>query len=257
MWSSWFHIKRRNLSDSAFGRLCTDIARSVCDGCFFLGIGFFSWILYFIVSLFLRKKTEQQKVGSGLAGLLLGLVLALFSGAVTVYPVAAASAAVREGDSGQVLCKEFDIAKTVAESYEGSVVKMIYQLIGMEFLGASLHNTVNLMVVPEESYNIRNGLPQLVHLASEGWQTYTAVTEKTEDSLQEHAYQLLDAYFYLDFISEENKLSLLRCLKSNLETSIDNSMGPILSSWLEINNKEQFTNDVMTYTYLYGFRYRE
>ena len=244
-------LKRETYLILPFAGFVRTLISPLIVSAFFWLSGLVSWILYLLVSLFLRKKEEQKKMVSGIAGLVLGIVLALFSGAVTVYPVAAASSAVREGDSDQMLCKEFTPIKIVAEAYEGSVVKMVYQFTGTEMLGASLHNAVNSMVVSEDTYNIWNELPQLINLGAEGWQTYSVITGKTEDTLQEHTHPLLNAYFSLDFVSEENKVLLLKRMKSLAGTSMNDSMAGILLNWLEVQNKDQIINDVMAYAYVY------
>lgn len=228
----------------------------VAIGCFWVS-GFISWILYLIVSLFLRKKTEPQKVASKLAGLVLGFVMALISGAVTVYPVAAVSGAVQEGDSDQALCEEFEIVNTVSNAYEGSAVKMMYQFTGTEFLGETLHNAVTSMVLAEETHNIWKELPRLINLFSEGWQVYSTVTKSTENTLQENTQQLLDAFFSMNFISEDNKVMLLKRMKSMAGSSGDDGMVRTLLNWLEVQNKEQIVNDVATYANVYDILRQE
>lgn len=220
---------------------------------FFWAAGFVSWIIYLIVALFLHKKTEQQGAGSKITGLVFGIIVALFSGSITIYPVAALSSAVQEGDDSYVLCEEFPVIKTVAKAYEGSVVKMVYQLTGTEFLGTVFYDAVNATVIAEDTHNIWKELPKLIGLGSEGWQTYAQLTGKAtgQTSLKECAGRAVENYFALDFITEENKLLLLKRLKSTAGSFIKDSKTTMLLNWIEIQNKEQFKNDMAVYAGVY------
>lgn len=220
---------------------------------FFWASGLVSFILYLIASLFLRKATENQKLASRLAGLVFGIVISLIGGAVTLYPMAAASSAVQEGDSDRTLCEEFAPVKSVAEAYEGTLVSYVYRFTGTEFLGNAIHNAINTSVVSEENHNIWNALPKLVNVVSEGWQIYDAATEETAEQslLQEHVQKTLEAYFSLDFVSDENKILLLKRLKATMEASFDDDMISTIAGWINIQTAEQLTKDATAYAYVY------
>ena len=216
---------------------------------FFWAAGLFSWILFLFVSLFLRKLSEKQGVAVKLTGLVLGLIFALFSGAVTLYPLAAAGSAIKEGDSAGVLGKEFAAVDFMADAYEGSAVKIIYRFTGTEFLGKSVHNLINTSEIAEEAQNIWVELPQLVRVGSEGWKLYTSIVDKNaaQSTIQEYMPGFLDAYFSLNFISDDNKMVLLKHMKETLGDSMNQHMLQNVLDWLEIQNKEQFISDVSTY----------
>lgn len=221
--------------------------------------GLASLLIYLPVAFFLKNKAEEQKLVSKLAGLVLGLAVSLFTGAVTVYPVAAIGSTVREGDSNQILSKEFSVVNSISEAYEGSLVKPVYKFTGTEFLGTALHNSMITLVVKEETYNIWAELPDILRLGSEGWQMYSEFTDKTEGTkpVKEHIHQVVELYFDLEFISEENKILILNNLKSKLGASYNGSAVSKILDWLEIQNKEQFINDIGVYADLYEELTRE
>ena len=220
--------------------------------------GLISFILYLIVSLFVKKATENQKLPLKAAGAVLGVVIALFAGAVTVYPVAAVTAAVTEGDYDLTLQKEFDTDSLVKSSYNGSAVSKLYRYTGTEAIAKALHNAAISGVVEKEN-NIWTEFPALVRLGNEGWKLYGAVSDESLEavSMQERVSGVLEAFFSLNFISDENKLHLFKNMKAALNDSLGDSMASEFLGWLEIQNKTQFVNDMSVVAEVYDILVQE
>lgn len=218
---------------------------------FFWATGIISWVVYLIISLFLRNITENQKVLSRLAGMVIGLILALFGGAFTLYPVAVLSTAVQQGDTTKILAEEFSVVKTVGNAYDSTLVQLPYRFTGMETLGSITHNMVNKQVIVEENHNIWNELEELVHLASTGYSSYLIIKDDSDEYLENTLSQTMDAWFSLEFISDEHKLRLVRSLKSKWNSSVDNEMLSEILEWIPVEGKEQLVSDVTAYGGIY------
>ncbi len=215
---------------------------------FFWASGLVSWILYLVAALFLNKATENQGLVSQLTGMLAGIFLSLLCGAVTIYPLASVSSAIREGDAEQILCGEFEIVETVEKAYAGTPVKLVYQFTGTEWLAEAIHRLVSTVTVSEASARIWDELPGLVKLGSNGWQIYSLATDTASEggSVKESAEQTVEAYFSLDFISEENQLLLLKRIKTAIGAAEEELISGLLG-WLPVQSKEQVTKDVSVY----------
>ncbi len=215
--------------------------------------GLISWILYLIVAIFLRNKTENQNLGFKIGGILVGVAVALFTGAVTVYPISQISSAVQEGDYDKTLRDEFAIVNMVANSYEGSAVSMVYQFSGMEALGNKLHHTMINPVLTEEKYVIWKELPDMVRLGTEGWKTYLLVSEKYEGTftMQEQISRTMEAYFDTNIDSDEILLGFLRNIKIVLAEALENPTASIVADWIKIESKEQVKNDIVVFGRIY------
>lgn len=221
--------------------------------------GLISWILYLIVAGFLRNKTENQSLGLKIAGMLVGLAVTLFAGAVTVYPISQISSAVQEGDYDKTLCDEFEIVNMVATSYEGSAVSLMYQFSGMEALSNVLHYTMINPVLTEEEYVIWTELPDMVRLGAEAWKTYLLVSGDFEETLtmQEQISRTIDAYFNMNIDSDETLLGFLKNIKYVLVRSLENPTASMVADWIEIESKEQVKNDIVVFGRIYDILKRE
>ena len=218
---------------------------------FFWATGIISWVLYLVISLFLRNMTENQKLLSRLAGLVLGLALALFSGALTLYPAASISTAVREGDTTKSLSEEFSIMDMLGTAYDGAPVQLPYRFTGMETLSKLTHDMVNKQVILEENHCIWTELEGMIHLASTGYSSYLTVTDASEVNLETALSQTMEAWFSLEFISDEHKLLLIKKLKSVLNAAMDNEMISDFMDGIPVESKEQLVSDVKVYEGIY------
>jgi len=220
--------------------------------------GLISFIIYLIVPIFLKKVIKEQTLPLKAAGAVLGVVMALFAGAVTVYPVATVADAVKEGDYNLALQEEFDKEALLATAYEGTAVSKIYQFSGTEALGKAVHNTAVSMTVDSDA-NIWTELPAIVRLGNEGWTMYEAFTNESDASvsMQEGIPQVLEAFFALNFISDENRLHLLKNMKNTLESSMGDSLASDFLGLLEVQNKEQLVNDMSVLGKVYDILKKE
>lgn len=189
---------------------------------FFWVAGFISWIIYLFISLLLEEKTEKKTIVSKTAGLILGLVFALFTGAFTLYPTASISTAINTGDKEDILISKIEIIEPVSSSYDGTIVELVYKFTGTEVLGNAIHNVVISSVIGEKEYNIWRELPSIVCFCTEGIKIFDEVAgNAAEDiSMKKQAEKFAEAFFSLDFLSDENKLDMLK----NLDTLFSDSL---------------------------------
>lgn len=213
---------------------------------FFWAAGFVSWIIYLIVALVLRKKTEQQNTGSKAIGLFLGIAFALFSGALTIYPVAQISTALGQEKISQSLMEKYPVIETVEDAYDGSAVQKIYKLSFMESAGSFVHDSTNNRVIIKKAHNIWTAFPELVRFASAGYNTYEMFTSTEEEtfSMEDELKQLTKSLFDLSFVSDEQKLDLINRLKSTVVNSFDNELFSMLFTSFPLQSEEQIISDV-------------
>ena len=218
----------------------------------FWSTGIISFIVYLITSVFLKHIAEEQKIISKVIGAVLGVVVSLLAGSVTVYPLAVVEQAISEGDYDETLQKEFPEVTMITNSYEDSAVSKIYQYTGTEYLGKAVHNAVISGVV-DKNANIWTELPTLVRLGNEGWKLYDAVSETSKDntSMQKQVPDVMEAYFALNFISDENQIHVLNSIKNSLKNTLGDSAASDFIDWLELQNKEQIVSDTGVYGKLY------
>lgn len=214
--------------------------------------GIVSALIYFVISIFYFRKKETKEYEKSpifkISGLVLGLVLALFSGMITIYPIAEVSSAVKDAEIEELLVKELEIPETLIDCYEGTPVQMIYRFTGMEWLTENVHSVLVETVVPVEEHNIWVQLPNILQFAKVGWNTYSDISniETSNIKLEPTVKQLLEAYFSLNIIEDENKLDLLADLKTELGKSIDNEFVNDVLPLVEFQSKEQVINDLTT-----------
>ena len=224
----------------------------------FCATGFISFIVYLITSVFLKHVTEEQKIISKVAGAILGIVVSLLAGSVTFYPLAVVEQAISEGDYDETLQKEFPEVTMLTNSYDDSAASKIYQYTGMEYLGKAVHNAVISGAV-DKNTNIWTELPALVRLGNEGWKMYDAVSETSTDdiSMQKQIPSVMEAYFALNFISDENQIHVLNSIKDSLKNTLGESAVSDFIDWLELQNKEQIVKDTEVYGKLYDILKQE
>lgn len=213
---------------------------------FFWASGFVSWIIYFIVALFLRKKTEQKKTSDKAVGLFLGILFALFSGALTIYPVAQISTALNQGKINQSLVEKYPVIETVEEAYEGTVAQRIYKLSFMESVSSFVHDSINNQFIIKKSHNIWEAFPEIVRFVSTGYNTYEMLNSMGEEtfSMETELKQLAKSLFDLNFISDEQKIDLINRFKTIAEKSFDNELFSMLFTCLPLQSEEQIIADV-------------
>lgn len=213
---------------------------------FFWATGLLSWIIYLIISVILRKKLEQpQRIGQ-IAGLVVGIVFALFSGALTIFPVAQISTSLYQGKISESLMEKYPVIETVEDTYAGTLVQKIYKLSAMETAGAFVHNSINNQMIIKNSHNIWTEFPKLINFGSAAYNAYEAFESFGDGtvSMENELKQLTKSLFELDFISDEEKIGLIKRLRSTAESSFDNEIFNILFSRFPFESKDQIISDV-------------
>jgi len=225
----------------------------------FWATGLISWIIFLIVSIFLRKATENQGLVSQLTGMLLAIVIALFGGAMSIFPVAQISSSLRQGNISQNITEDFPIAETLETAYEGTLVQNVFKYTGMEAVSNFVHTNVNNQVVLEEKHTIWEELPGIVRFGSVGYDTYKAVTaaDGTAFIMETQVKELAEALFDLNFIADEQKIEVLKRVKETVDTSVNNEMLSLLLSAVPMENKEQIISDVSVVGGLYDLLKQE
>ncbi len=214
--------------------------------------GIVSALFYFIISIFYFRKKETKEYEKSpvfkISGLLLGVVIALFSGMLTIYPIAEVSNVVKNAQVEEILVKELDVPEDLINCYEGTPVQMIYRFTGMEWLTENVHSVLVKTAVPVKAQNIWIQFPNILQFAKVAWNTYSDISdiETSNIKLEPTVKQLLEAYFSLNIIEDENKLDLLADLKTELGKSIDNELVNDVLPLVEFQNKEQVIKDLTT-----------
>ena len=207
--------------------------------------GLVSLVIYAIGNLFIKNTSSEQKKMMKVAGTVLGILVALFAGSVTLYPLVSVSNAIEKGDYDQTLQKEIKELSFVSDIYEGSVTSKLYRYTGAEQFGNTLHNTVVSLVVEKEN-NIWTEFPAIIQFGNESWKTYRVFSgESTEDvSMGKQIPQVLEAFFGLNFISDETQIHFISNIKNTLTDSLGDSPASKILGWIEVQNREQFTKDM-------------
>ena len=214
--------------------------------------GIVSALFYFIISIFYFRKKETKEYEKSpvfkISGLLLGVVIALFSGMLTIYPIAEVSNVVKNAQVEKILVKELDVPEDLINCYEGTPVQMIYRFTGMEWLTENVHSVLVKTAVPVKAQNIWIQFPNILQFAKVAWNTYSDISdiETSNIKLELIVKQLLEAYFALDFIEDENKLDLLSDLKTELGKHIDDELINDVLDLVKFQNKEQVIKDLTT-----------
>ena len=216
--------------------------------------GFASFILYLIIcAICFRKKEKESNVVCSVTGLLLGVVVALFSGMLTLYPIKQMSGAIQQGDTSFVIREEMEIAEDLAEGYEGELVQILYRFTGMEWLAEGVHSSLIGTVISSEEHNIWKQLPNLIQVGSWGYEVYDNISDKQLSQLKLEPYvkKTVECYFSLEFITEQNKLDLLKQLKTVVRDKMDDEIAETILDWIVIQNKEQVIGDAIVYGELF------
>lgn len=224
----------------------------------FWATGLISFIVYLITSVFLKHITEEQKIISKVAGAVLGVVISLLAGAITVYPLAVVEQAISEGDYDSTLQKEIPEVTMLTNSYEASVASKLYRYTGTEYLGKAVHNAVIAGVV-DENTNIWAELPTIIRLGNESYKMYDSVsaTSKYGISLQKQVTDVAVAFFDLNFISDEKKIHMLKNIKDKLNDSFGESAASEFLNWFAVQDKDQILNDTAVFGKIYDILKQE
>lgn len=220
--------------------------------------GLLSEIIFVIVAnVCLKEKTTT--VAFKVAGLVLGIFMALFGGILTIYPVATVSNAIKTGDVEKNITSEFEVAELVANSYEGTPVQFFYKFTATEWLADKVHTGVINKVVAAKEQNIWKELPNIVKLGSCGLELYSDFSDLSQNgssfdirsfdtgSFAPKLSKTINALFDLEFISNDNKLVLLNHLKTNFGTSSEDEMVADILDWVVLESEEQIISDVDAY----------
>ena len=216
--------------------------------------GFVSFLLYLIIcAICFRKKEKEKSMVFSITGLLLGIIFALFSGMLTLYPIKQVSGAIQQGDTSFVIREEMEIAVDLAECYEGEPVQILYRFTGMEWLAENVHSALIGKVISTEEHNIWKQLPTLVQVGSWGYEVYDNVSDKELSQLRLEPYvkKTVELYFSLEFITEQNKLDLLNHLKAVAQDEMDDEIAEMILDWIVIQNKEQVIGDAIVFGELF------
>ena len=200
-------------------------------------------------------KANQKNIVFQVSGLVLGIVLALFSGMMTIYPIAQISSAIKEGDENQILVKEIPEVELLADAYEGTPVQMIYRFTGTEWVAGKVHSILVNANVDSKEQNIWTDLPNIIQFGTTAWDTYSNISdiENSNIKLESELTKLVESYFSLNFIDDENKLLLLNNLKTEIGEKVDNELASKILNFVEFQTKEQVVQDVVTYSALFDF----
>lgn len=222
--------------------------------------GLLSEIIFIIVAaICFKDKEKKPTVALKVAGLVLGMFMALFGGILTIYPVAKVSIAVKTGDVDKNITSEFEVAELVANSYEGTPVQLFYKFTATEWLAGKVHTGLINNVVAEKEQNIWEELPNIVNVGSCGLELYSYFSDLSKDSgsfdirsldtnsFSQKLSKTIDALFGLEFVSDDNKVLLLNNLKTNLGTSSGDDMVASILDWFVLESKEQIVSDVDAY----------
>ena len=231
---------------------------------FFWISGMISGLIYFFVHIFyLRKKWQKEtKTSFKVYGLVLGIVFALFSGMITIYPVAKISSVIKTtgGESfKEFLYEEFgEGAEVVFDAYEGTPVQIIYRFTGTEWVAGKLHSTVVRTVVPEKGQNIWEEFENIIQFTETLFE-FSDVMEQIENSgfdvnLVSQIKQLVEDYFALNLIDDEKKVELLRNAKDLIVAESEEMK---ILEFLVIQDKEQLLKDMEVYISVIDFLIEE
>ena len=222
--------------------------------------GLLSEIIFIIVAtVCFKDKEKKPAMGLKVAGLVLGIFMALFGGFLTIYPIAEISSALKNGDVEKNITSEFEVAELVASSYEGTPVQFFYKFTATEWLADKVHTGVINKVVAAKEQNIWKELPTIVKLGSYGLELYSDFSDLSKDgnsfdirsfdinSFSPKLSKTIDALFDLEFISDDNKILLLNNLKTALGTSSEDEMVVRILDWFVLESKEQIVSDVEAY----------
>ena len=202
-----------------------------------------------------ESKANQKNIVFQVSGLVLGVVLALFSGMMTIYPIAQINSAIKEGDVHQTLVKEISEVELLVDAYEGTPVQMIYRFTGTEWVAGKVHSILVNANVDSKEQNIWTDLSNIVRFGTIVWDTYSKISdiENSNVKLGEELQQIVEAYFSLNFIDDENKLLLLNNLKTEIGKDIENELVNKGLNLVEFKSEEQVINDVVIYGGLFDF----
>ncbi|MGN0505472.1 MAG: hypothetical protein ACI4FZ_02870 [Lachnospiraceae bacterium] len=223
----------------------------------FLTVGFYwiSWLLSGLVYLpvvrlcFKENENEKWKAASKAAGLVFGIVFALFGGMLTLYPEARLSTAIKEGDTSEMLSEKSAVVASFNNCYEGTPAQMIYRYTGMEWLAGKVHTALTGTVITEEGQNFWAEVPKAVSFCSGAYGVYSQMKEPqaAETGLRQQMVQTAESYFSFGFLSEENSLLLLRHLTAELENRSEEKIVAKLFGWVEFNSRAQVIGDIGTF----------
>ena len=163
-----------------------------------------------------------------LTGLILGILVGLFGGAFTVYPVMQIDA--------------------VAQNYEELAVipgagsaRMLYRYTGTKWLAEKTHSGIVRRVTPAEGCNVWNQLPELMDLGMEAWQLYPMLESGTLEAFDLTILEeIKEKYLALDILSEEEEIRLLNHLESQL-------MQQVMAEVIEPEELEETLSEVEQY----------
>lgn len=222
--------------------------------------GLLSEIIFIIVAnVCLKEKEQKPTVALKVAGLILGIFMALFGGILTIYPVATVSSAIKTGDVDKNITSEFEVTELVANAYKGTPVQLFYKFTATEWLAGKVHTGVINKVVAEKEQNIWAELPNIVKVGSCGLELYSDFSDLSKEgtsfdirsfdtnSFSQKLSKTIDALFGLEFISNDNKLLLLNNLKTNFRTASGDKMVSNILEWFVLESKEQIVSDVDAY----------
>lgn len=130
------------------GLLRSAVVPFLAIGCYWIA-GLLSLVIYAVVMKLCKGKMEMRNLPISLTGLILGILLGLFGGAFTVYPVMQIDA--------------------VAQNYEELAVipgagsaQMLYRYTGTKWLAEKTHSGIVRRVTSAEGCNVWNQLPELM-----------------------------------------------------------------------------------------------
>lgn len=215
-----------------------------------------SAILYvFIRLIFLRNIEIDTKNYAKITGLAAGIVLALFAGAVTLYPAVELCEGLEKIESMETETVEIsnsEVTWLLSEIvYEGTPVQYLYCYTGMEQAADAIHHLVTGSVIGT-GQNIWDEFPVIVSFGISGIQVMHQVqAEVLDETWEQKVYELAEHYFALKFINEEEKLQLLQHLKEKALETIHSKEVNNIMTYVEFNSKEQVLQDSVVYGRIY------
>lgn len=256
-------LKNNNYLSQLLVQLVQALAIPIITIIFYWVTAIISMLIYVAISIFYFRKKEtadnkentasQKNIVFQVSGLVLGIVLALFSGMMTIYPIAQISSAIKEGDVNQTLVKEIEEVELLVDAYEGTPVQMIYRFTGTEWMAEKVHSSLVNAMVDSNVKNIWLELPNVVTFGVTAWDTYTEVSdiENSNVKLEPQLKQLVESYFSLNFIDDENKLLILNTLKTEIGKSVNNDLLNEVLDLVELESKGQIISDVSIYSSIF------
>jgi len=193
--------------------------------------GLISLIIYAVVmKLWKAKKADTLKnnLVISLFGLVLGMLLGLFGGALTVFPMQQISN----------VAQEYEELNVIPET--GSV-QLLYRYTGTEWLADKAHDGIVHMVVPEEGCNVWNQLPQLMDFGMQVWQLYPMLESGVQEAFDLTILEeIREKYLALEILPEEEEIRLLNHLESQL-------MEQVMAEVIEPEELEETLSEVEQY----------